>query len=76
MANVNGSWFRTSLGHGSVTIDLGSAMTSGSDNTVTVWASSDTTILLADAVPNNATISAAVRPWWHSAWSQAPVRGR
>ena len=73
MANVNGSWFRTSLGHGSVTIDLGSAMTSGSDNTVTVWASSDTTILLADAVPNNATISAAVRPWWHSAWSQAPV---
>ena len=73
MVNVNGRWFRAGVGHESVTIDLGSAMANGSDNTVTLWASSDTTILLADAVPKHATISAAVRPWWHSAWSQAPV---
>ena len=73
MANVNGTWFQFGVDQQSVTIDLGSAMTNGSDNTVTLWASSDTTILLADAVPKNATISAAVRPWWHSAWSQAPV---
>ena len=76
MANVNGRWFRAlGLDQQSVTIDLGSAMTDGLENTVTLWASSDTTILLADAAPRNATISAAVRPWWHSAWSQAPGRG-
>ncbi len=52
MANVNGRWFQVrSADQRSVTIDLGSAMTRGSDNTVTLWASNDTTILLADAVP-------------------------
>ena len=73
MVNVNGRWFRAGVGHESVTIDLGSAMANGSDNTVTLWASSDTTILLADAVPKHASISPAAQPWWHSAWSQAPV---
>ena len=73
MANVNGTWFQFGVDQQSVTIDLGSAMTDGSDNTVTLWASSDTTILLADAVPKHASISPAARPWWHSAWSQAPV---
>ena len=34
-------------------------MTDGSENTVTLWASNDTTILLADAVPKHASISSA-----------------
>ena len=70
MVNVNGTWFRAGVGQESVTIDLGSAMTDGSENTVTLWASNDTTILLADAVPKHASISSAARPWWHSAWSK------
>ncbi len=72
MVNVNGTWFQFGVDQQSVTIDLGSAMAVGSDNTVTLWASSDTTILLSDVVPKNASISPAARPWWHSAWSQAP----
>ena len=73
MVNVNGTWFQTAAGQESMTIDLGSAMSVGSENTVTLWASSDTAILLSDVVPKNASISSAARPWWHSAWSQAPL---
>ena len=69
MASVNGTWFRAQTDDGqTVTIDLGTAMSDGSDNTVAIRSFGDATVLLSDVAPTVGRRLPVAPPWWQSQW--------